>query len=651
MSEQLQLRRGTAAQVASFTGAAGEVVVDTTNNRLVLQDGATAGGWPAAKLAEVPTLSRTPVNDVSYTAPTTDRIVAYIAISAPRTVTLPLAASFPAGIVLWVVDESGAVTSTNVVTIAHSGSDTIDGAASATLNGAYDAIGLISNGSNKWTQLVEAPNQSFTQLAIGTAPDPNNALSVSGTSALFNGSNFNLAINKSAVGNTASIIFEDGFSARAQMGLNGSDNYSFKVSPNGSTFVTALALDAATGAATFANLRTAVADAAYSALVTDRMIAYTSLSAARAVSLPAASAFPAGQQLAFVDESGACSATNTITINRAGSDTINGATSAVISAAFGFLSIESNGVGKWTIVDQSTLNMAQQAANSVAIAGGTINGTSAGATTPSTGAFTTLSASSTVSGAGFSTYLASPPAIGGTAAAAGAFTTLSTNALASFNLGATIAGGALTVAAGAATIAPIRMQSGTSLTTAAAGAFEYDGTVGYFSPAASSRGALRAEYFEVLSAAYTLTSQTAAQKLLNGTTNGTVTLPVGAYQFECMFSLTSLSATSGSFGFALGGTATFTQSWDSIAAQPAALATATASTMTFNTAANTALTSASTNTAGHALIKGIIRVTVAGTIIPQVSLTVAAAAIVGANSYFKISPLGAAAVASVGNWS
>jgi len=52
------------------------------------------------------------------------------------------------------------------------------------------------------------------------------------------------------------------------------------------------------------------------------------------------------------------------------------------------------------------------------------NGT-VGATTASTGAFTTLSASSTVSGAGFSTYLASPPAIGGTAAAAGAFTTLS----------------------------------------------------------------------------------------------------------------------------------------------------------------------------------------------------------------------------------
>jgi hypothetical protein len=60
-----------------------------------------------------------------------------------------------------------------------------------------------------------------------------------------------------------------------------------------------------------------------------------------------------------------------------------------------------------------------------AITAGTINNATIGASTPSSGAFTTLSASSTVSGTGFSTYLASPPAIGGTAAAAGSFTTLS----------------------------------------------------------------------------------------------------------------------------------------------------------------------------------------------------------------------------------
>lgn len=48
-----------------------------------------------------------------------------------------------------------------------------------------------------------------------------------------------------------------------------------------------------------------------------------------------------------------------------------------------------------------------------------------GGTTPAAGAFTTLSATSTVGGAGFTAWAASPPSIGNTAAAAGAFTTLS----------------------------------------------------------------------------------------------------------------------------------------------------------------------------------------------------------------------------------
>ena len=56
MSTQVQLRRDTAANVAAFTGAQGEVIVDTTNNRLVAQDGATPGGFAAAKLSEVVTL-------------------------------------------------------------------------------------------------------------------------------------------------------------------------------------------------------------------------------------------------------------------------------------------------------------------------------------------------------------------------------------------------------------------------------------------------------------------------------------------------------------------------------------------------------------------------------------------------------------------
>jgi hypothetical protein len=71
----------------------------------------------------------------------------------------------------------------------------------------------------------------------------------------------------------------------------------------------------------------------------------------------------------------------------------------------------------------------------VDIDSGAIDGTPIGASSASTGAFTTLSASSTVSGTGFSTYLASPPAIGSTAANTGAFTTLTTSSTVTLNGG------------------------------------------------------------------------------------------------------------------------------------------------------------------------------------------------------------------------
>jgi hypothetical protein len=79
--------------------------------------------------------------------------------------------------------------------------------------------------------------------------------------------------------------------------------------------------------------------------------------------------------------------------------------------------------------------ISSQDASNVTISGGSINGTTIGASGASTGAFTTLSASSTVSGTGFSTYLASPPAIGGTAPAAGKFTTLEATGVATVSAG------------------------------------------------------------------------------------------------------------------------------------------------------------------------------------------------------------------------
>ena len=51
MAKLLKLRRGTTSQHSSFTGAEGEVTVDTTKDTLVVHDGSTAGGVPLAKEA------------------------------------------------------------------------------------------------------------------------------------------------------------------------------------------------------------------------------------------------------------------------------------------------------------------------------------------------------------------------------------------------------------------------------------------------------------------------------------------------------------------------------------------------------------------------------------------------------------------------
>ena len=248
MSVQVKHRRDTAVNIAAFTPAQGELVMATDTRRLYFGDGSTAGGNAVANLSDVTGSSptRTAVADASYTVLTTDRNVAYTAITAARTVTLCAASAYPVGYRLSVFDESGAVTATNSVTIQRAGSDTIDGATSASLTSAYGVLALESNGSSKWTVIDQSPS-NLAAVGIGTAADPSNPLSVFGSSALFNGSNFSFTLNKSASGNTASVLFQDAFSARAQIGLLGNDNFTFKVSPNGSTYYSAITISAASG--------------------------------------------------------------------------------------------------------------------------------------------------------------------------------------------------------------------------------------------------------------------------------------------------------------------------------------------------------------------------------------------------------------------
>lgn len=57
MSRQIQIRRGSAAENDAFTGAIGEVTMDTTNKTLRVHDGTTAGGTTLAKQSEIPDLT------------------------------------------------------------------------------------------------------------------------------------------------------------------------------------------------------------------------------------------------------------------------------------------------------------------------------------------------------------------------------------------------------------------------------------------------------------------------------------------------------------------------------------------------------------------------------------------------------------------
>lgn len=66
MSKQVQLRRGTTTQHSTFTGAVGEVTVDTTKHTAVVHDGSTAGGYPLS-LETGAKLAGFPVNSIKLT--------------------------------------------------------------------------------------------------------------------------------------------------------------------------------------------------------------------------------------------------------------------------------------------------------------------------------------------------------------------------------------------------------------------------------------------------------------------------------------------------------------------------------------------------------------------------------------------------------
>ena len=84
---------------------------------------------------------------------------------------------------------------------------------------------------------------------VNATADTTTRFALAAAASLFThaGASHQHKINKNAAGDTASLLFQTGFSGRAEMGTTGDDNFHFKVSADGSAWNEAILIDRSTG--------------------------------------------------------------------------------------------------------------------------------------------------------------------------------------------------------------------------------------------------------------------------------------------------------------------------------------------------------------------------------------------------------------------
>lgn len=216
------------------------------------------------------------------------------------------------------------------------------------------------------------PNSSTLFAVVSNTSNTNAAIAAYGTSAspALRGFSANGTVGSPTASQSTDPLFvvgahgygATGFSAGSRGSLNflatqnwtdtaQGTQFTLKTTPNGTAAsVVALTIDQ-DQSASFATtvhgrmVRTATA-VSYVALTTDTIVGVTSTAATRTITLPSSATAGSGFELIVKDESGAAG-TNNITVSRAGSDTIDGATTVTISVNYGVLKVYSDGAGKW----------------------------------------------------------------------------------------------------------------------------------------------------------------------------------------------------------------------------------------------------------------------------------------------------------------
>ena len=122
---------------------------------------------------------------------------------------------------------------------------------------ADEALLLVFNGTIWVSPSASAPTvfQNLSLLGVNAAADATNKLAVNSAAVLFNnvGAGVQFKVNKATAADTASLLFQSGFSGRAEIGLSGDDDFHFKVSATGSSFNESLIVSAGSGLVTVKN--------------------------------------------------------------------------------------------------------------------------------------------------------------------------------------------------------------------------------------------------------------------------------------------------------------------------------------------------------------------------------------------------------------
>ena len=202
-----------------------------------------------------------------------------------------------------------------------------------------------------------------------------------------------------------------------------------------------------------------------------------------------------------------------------------------------------------------------------------------------------------------------------------------------------------------------KLTSGTVMTTAEAGALEYDGKVFYATPDAGDRGVLPAFFIRAVNAAATGNDSATAQGWFP--TNGAVAVAGStAYWFEGALNVSrAAGTTSHTTGVSMdGGTCTFNQIGYWIQAKEGDAATISDGDQRYiGVATDTNFKAASTSATENFCLQvwGIAWINAAGTFKPMFKYSAApgGAPSINLGSYFMLTPIGSTGGITVGTWS